>query len=158
MPDLVAAGDSALRSGADEHELVTVVSRAAHRRGVRRARAALPLLDARSRSRPESHLRYAIVGAGLPRPAVNAAIFSAHGQWLAEPDLSYEDVRLALEYNGADHAEQRRMRRDITRELDMRHRGGWETLVFGPTEVFARPDEIPLLVREVRRERAAFLG
>jgi very-short-patch-repair endonuclease len=91
----------------------------------------------------------------LPKPAVNAAIYSAGGEWLAEPDLSYEDVRLALEYNGADHADRRQMRRDITRELDMRRRGGWERMVFGPAEVFGRPDQIGLTVREVRRERGA---
>ena len=47
------------------------------------------------------------------------AIYSDVGEWLAEPDLSYDEARLALEYNGADHAKVERMRRDITRELDV---------------------------------------
>jgi hypothetical protein len=113
----------------------------------------LPVLDARSRSRPESHLRYAVVNRGLPRPQVNVAIYSALGEWLAEPDLSYRDVKLALEYNGADHAEVRRMRRDITREIDMDDRGGWRTVTFGPAEVFGRPDQIGNYVARLRAER-----
>jgi len=99
-------------------------------------------------------LRYAIVNAGLPKPAVNEPIHTPTGEWLAEPDLSYDDVRLALEYNGADHAEPRRMRRDITRELDVVHRGGWQSITFGPAEVFGRPDCIPRIVRQVRADRA----
>ena len=154
LPDLVAAGDSVLRGGASLDELQGVVRRAAHRPGVVRARQALPLLDARSRSRPESHLRCAVVSGGLPKPAVNEPIFDEHGQWLAEPDLSYDDVRLALEYNGAEHAEVDRMRKDITREIDVGFRGGWQTVTFGPAEVFRFPGRIAPYVATLRRERA----
>lgn len=153
MPDLVAAGDCALRCGASLEELTIMIKRAFHRRGVVRARAALPLLDARSRSRPESWLRYAIVSAGLPVPAVNRPIYNAEGEWLGEPDLSYDDVRLALEYNGAEHADPSRMRRDITREIDVSRRGGWRVVTFGPAEVFGRPDQTASYVGELRRDR-----
>jgi hypothetical protein len=152
LADLIAAGDSALRGAATIDELGRLIDRAVHTRGVVRARAALPLLDTRSRSRPESHLRYILVRPDLPTPEVNEPIYSADGEWLAEPDLSYDDVRLALEYNGADHARPKRMRRDITREVDVTLRGGWRTITFGPTEVFARPDQIVAVVRQVRRE------
>ena len=81
-------------------------------------------------------------------------VFDDLGQWLAEPDLSYDDVKLAIEYNGADHAEVRRQRRDITRALDLLRRGDWFTLTFGPAEVFGRPDEVAAMVRMVRAERA----
>jgi hypothetical protein len=104
MPDLVAAGDCVLRGACDIVALRTVLARAHRRRGVVSARAALPMLDARSRSRPESHLRYTLLAAGLPPPEVNVPIFSERGEWLAEPDLHYPRARLALEYNGADHA------------------------------------------------------
>jgi hypothetical protein len=148
--DLVALGDSALRGTATVEEMQMLVKRAYHRRGVVLARRVLPLLDARSRSRPESHLRFILVDAGLPAPAVNEPIYDSFGGWLAEPDLSYKDVRLAIEYNGAAHAEIERMRRDITRELDIELRGNWRTVVFGPTEVFQRPDQVVLHVRKLR--------
>jgi hypothetical protein len=148
VEDLVAAGDSVLRGATGLSELEAAVRAAVGRRGVLRAREALPLLDARSRSRPESHLRCALVRRGLPVPEVNAAIYTPHGEWLAEPDLHYRQARLALEYNGAEHAQPGRMRRDITRELDV-ERNGWLSLVFGPAEVFGRPDELASLVRAV---------
>jgi hypothetical protein len=148
--DLVALGDSALRGSATKDEMETLVKRAYHRRGVVLARRVLPLLDSRSRSRPESHLRFVLVDAGLPKPAVNEPIYNSLGEWLGEPDLSYKDVRLAIEYNGAAHADIGRMRRDITRELDIEFRGSWRTVVFGPTEVFQRPDEVVLHVRRLR--------
>jgi hypothetical protein len=152
--DLVAVGDSALRGDATIDEMLTLIDRAVHRRGVVRAREILPHLDGRSRSRPESHMRYAVVAGGLPKPEVNKKILDAFGQWLFEPDLSYDDVRLALEYNGRDHAAVKRMRGDITREVDAGQRGRWRTETFGPVEVFRRPDQLAAYVRELRRERA----
>jgi hypothetical protein len=153
-PDLVAAGDAVLHGGVPVAELEEMVTRAARRRGIRLVRAMLPLLDGRARSRPESHMRFAVVTGGLPKPEVNQAVHDEHGQWLFEPDLGYKDVRLALEYNGALHAATKRMRRDITREVDAGHRGGWQTVTFGPSEVFKRPDALVAYVRELRRERA----
>ena len=152
-PDLIAAGDSALRGDATIQEMELILTRSRHRRGVVRARGSLPLLDKRSRSRPESHLRFALISNRLPAPEVNEPIFDEHGQWLAEPDLSYEDVRLALEYNGAEHADVLRMHRDISREIDVEWRGGWRLVVVGPAQVFGRPDQIASYVRHLRRER-----
>lgn len=152
LEDVVAAGDSALRSGATPDQLADAVQVARGRRGVARARQALALLDRRSRSRPESHLRCAVVLGGLPRPEVNQAIYNDFGEWLAEPDLHYKRARLALEYNGAGHADVPRMRKDITRAIDV-DKGGWKSVVFGPAEVFGRKWEIAPYVRTLLDER-----
>ena len=154
-PDLVAAGDSALRGTATLAEIDHLISRARHRPGVVAARHAVPLLNERSRSRPESHMRYAIVTAGLPEPAVNVPVFDELGQWLFEPDLGYDDVKLALEYNGSQHAEPSRMRSDISRTIDAGIRGRWRTETFGPVEVFGRPDQLAAYVRYLREARRA---
>jgi hypothetical protein len=146
LVELVAAGDSLLRGDVDHEQLDAVVRDAWHRRGVLRAREALTLLDARSRSRPESHLRCAVVLGGLPYPEVNEPIYTFNGEWLAEPDLHFRRERVALEYNGADHAETGRMRRDITRAIDVEG-DGWRVGVFGPAEVFGRPHRIAPHVR-----------
>lgn len=151
--DLVACGDSVLRSNVSLPRLTDALKRAAGRRGVRRARALIELLDARSRSRAESHLRYAVVSAGLPSPEVNVPIYNSHGEWLAEPDLVYREATLALEYNGADHAKVKRMRNDITRAIDV-HVGQWLSIAFGPAQVFGRPWEIGPVVRTTLHERA----
>jgi hypothetical protein len=137
IEDLVAAGDSVLCARQSRDDLIRAVDHAQHRRGVRRAREALALLDPRSRSRPESWIRCTLVRAGLPWPEVNVPICNEYGEWLAEADLLYRRARLVIEYNGADHASVLRMRRDISRELDIEE-GGWHVLVFGPVEVFRR--------------------
>jgi very-short-patch-repair endonuclease len=111
------------------------------------------MLDPRSRSRPESHLRVALVTAGLTMFDVNRAVQDDTGEWLAEPDLSCRPAKLALEYQGADHAELVRMRKDITRQTDLR-RWGWIVLAYGPAQVFARPWEIAPEVRRLLAERA----
>lgn len=152
LPNLVAAGDSALRGGTSVSTLDDVVRRSAGRRGIRAARLALPLLDARSRSRPESHLRVAISADDLPRFEVNAAVHRDEGGWLAEPDLSLAAAKIALEYQGEDHAELSQMRKDITRSTDLR-RSGWLTLFYGPAEVFVRPWQIGPEVRHLIRQR-----
>jgi hypothetical protein len=145
MPDLVAAGDSVLR-GQHADDLDEMLRRARGRRWIRKARAAREFLDGRSRSRPESHLRYALVSNGLPTPEVNRAIYTASGEWLAEPDLHYKRARLALEYNGDEHASKGRMRKDITRTLDILD-DDWLTIPFGPVQVFDRPEQCASRVR-----------
>jgi len=157
LGDLVAAGDSAIRLGLATAERLAQALRARRsRRGCRVATRALPLLDGRSRSRPESRLRVVIVLAGLPRPAVNTAVVDEHGGWLAEPDLSYQAARLGIEYQGAVHAEPRRMRRDVSRHMDLR-RAGWEMLYYTADQVFSHPDVIVRDVTTALRDRAPHL-
>lgn len=157
LPDLVAAGDSALRMGTSFDDLKAVVARFTGYRGARLARGALPLLDSRSESRPESHLRLAVAGPDLPVFDVNVNVYRRDGGWLARPDLSLEAARLALEYQGEEHGTVSRMRKDLTRFADLR-REGWLVLPYGPVEVFGRPDEIHAEVRvEVRRRAPQLL-
>ncbi|WP_375479905.1 hypothetical protein [uncultured Jatrophihabitans sp.] len=153
LPDLVAAGDSALRLGVTAEQLRDVIDAGSQRHRANRARAALALLDKRSRSRPESHLRVAISGPDMPRFEVNESVYREEGGWLAEPDLSLAPARIALEYQGADHAGLPRMRKDITRFTDLR-RAHWLVLPFGPAEVFSRPWQIKPELRQLIAERA----
>jgi hypothetical protein len=153
LPDLVACGDSVLRGADPGLPLEEMIRRARGRRGVRHARTALALLNPRSRSRPESHLRVAMVTGGLPTPEVNLAIYDSHGGWLAEPDLHYKIPRLALEYQGAGHAEVTRMRSDITRGIDVVD-NDWLSVGFGPAEVFGRPWTLAPFVRGLIERRA----
>lgn len=152
----MAAGDSALRLGVGADELAVVVARTARARGVLRARAALPMLDARSRSRPETHLRLAVAMPDLPAFAVNEAVYRASGGWLGEPDLALVEAKIALEYQGKDHADEERMRKDMTRAKDFRSEG-WAIFFYGPAEVFKRPWELRGEVRQAIRQRGPHL-
>lgn len=156
LPDVVAAGDCALRQGGTVEQFADVLARTRGQRGARNAAAALPLLDARSRSRPESHLRIAVSGPDMPRFEVNVPVYRREGGWLAEPDLSLSEALIALEYQGKDHADLKRMRKDITRFVDMR-RDTWLTLPYGPSEVFGQPYLIKAEVKAFIRERAPHL-
>ena len=138
LADLVAAGDSLLRAGTSRAELEDIVASVAPRLRTSRLTRALSLLDERSRSRPESHVRVAISTPDLPRFDVNMAVHRDEGGWLAEPDLSLPDAKLATEYQGADHAEVIRMRKDMTRFADLR-RESWLVLPYGPAETFQAP-------------------
>jgi hypothetical protein len=151
--DLVAAGDRALQIGANHSELAERVVRQRRLRGTRRGRAAAPLLHAGSRSRPESRIRAALLLAGLPMPEVNQPIFDAHGQWLAEPDLHYKAARLAIEYNGGDHATLERMRKDATRTLDLL-RADWLVRIYTAVDAFRRLNEVVTDTRQILARRA----
>ena len=63
---------------------------------------------------------------------------------------------MALEYQGVQHADPNRMRKDMTRFGDLRL-GDYDVLLFGPAEVFAHPDRVPALIRSAitRRLRSA---
>jgi hypothetical protein len=151
--DLVAAGDRALQLGADVAELAARAQTSKRVRGVRRSRTAAALLHPGSRSRPESRIRAALVLAGLPMPEVNQPIFDEYGQWLAEPDLHYKAARLAIEYNGSDHATLERMRKDASRTLDMQ-RADWIVRVYTAIDAYRRLEDIVADTREVLLRRA----
>ena len=56
-------------------------------------------------------------------------------------DLSYPHLRLAIEYDGRQHAEDpRQWQRDIDRREDM-DRIGWRLVVVRAPGIYSRPDE-----------------
>jgi very-short-patch-repair endonuclease len=139
--DLVAAGDRALQLGASLPTMNALVKHRVRRRGNANAREAIPLLDSRSGSRPESHLRVITRQLGLDCFEVNQPVHDQSGGWLATPDLACRRSRIALEYQGEEHGNPVRMRRDITRDTDLRHEQ-WRVLYYGPAQVFGRPELI----------------
>ncbi len=85
-------------------------------RGVRRMRAALPLIRPRTDSCMETRLRLHIVGAGLPTPVVNSELVDGSGRFVLMPDLIYPAQRIAIEYDGDVHrTDPSTWRRDIIR-------------------------------------------
>jgi hypothetical protein len=142
--ELVAIGDALMRAGhllpADLEERLL---RAAGIRGVARARACAGLLDPRAASRPESLLRYWLIADGLPAPEVQIPIFDRWGRKVAHADLGYSEWKIALEYEGRQHAERVQFGRDVDRHSLMAA-DGWLVLRFagrhlsGPTAVVHR--------------------
>lgn len=124
LPDLVAVGDAAVR-GYDVpiDEFVMVLNRRLRYRGKVLARRAVPLLDGRAESPPESRLRVHLVEDGLPTPEVNAVITDEDGQFLARCDLVYRRWGVVVEYDGEVHASRRVRHSDAARRTLLREHG-----------------------------------
>lgn len=85
-------------------------------RNIRRARRALKLVDAGSESPRETWLRLLLVDAGYPRPRTQIPVYGEYGELVAVVDLGWEDIKLALEYEGDHHrTDRRQFTRDIAR-------------------------------------------
>ncbi len=94
------------------------------RPGAREMRRALPLVDGRARSLPESFVRLYLQAAGLPTGVPNGPVMLG-GERLAIGDLVLDEYHLVLEYEGRQHAEDaHQFGVDIERYRRLR-RAGW---------------------------------
>jgi very-short-patch-repair endonuclease len=99
-------------------------------------------------SRMETRLRMLIVLAGLPEPTVNFKLRRADGTVRRRFDLSYPSVRLIIEYDGRQHAEDvAQWQVDIERreELDDEQ---WRLLIVTRKGIFDRPMDTLVRVRD----------
>jgi len=94
--------------------------------GIRKARLALEQARIGADSAPETRLRLGLEWAGLPEAEVNKPTELGAGV-VRQPDLSYPEQRVAVEYEGEGHSDPGQIVRDIEREEDF-SRAGW-TLV-----------------------------
>ncbi|GAB4066342.1 hypothetical protein GCM10028777_18730 [Angustibacter speluncae] len=153
VDDLVVVGDAVARRGGLPRLRAVTASREGGR-GVRRLREALALVRERVDSPQETRTRLVLVRAGLPEPEVNLPVHAADGSgWLFRPDLRWEDVKVALEYDGRDHVadDGRRSRDETRRELAERH--GWRVLVAVSVDLTRGRVAFVRRVEDVLRER-----
>lgn len=99
LHDAVAAGDAALRRGMDPAAVVEQLDMAKRRRGIRNARRAGRLIDARSESYAESKSRVIMFEQGLPMPDLQAEISGPDG-FEARVDFLWEDFGVVGEFDG----------------------------------------------------------
>lgn len=93
-----------------------------HERGVQHARKVAELTDPRAQSRPESITRVLLVLAGLaPEPQLKVY---HRGRFVAQVDLGFEEVNLAVEYEGRWHGGARQVPLDRAR-LNRLDAAGW---------------------------------
>lgn len=92
--------------------------------GVQQVRDALALATNHSRSPQETLMRLVwLLDACLPRPLCNVPVFSLSGRLLGYPDLLDVELGVVGEYDGAEHKEGKRHRKDVAREQDFRNHG-----------------------------------
>jgi very-short-patch-repair endonuclease len=123
------------------------------RRGWRRMRRVLSLVDARAESPQESRLRARLVLAGLPPPEVQFRLFH-EGRFVARVDLAWPAWKLAVEYDGLYHVGDRpQMGRDRKR-LNAIFRAKWHIVHVTADIMRDEFDRILDEIRDVIKERS----
>ncbi|MGI8627695.1 MAG: endonuclease domain-containing protein [Geodermatophilaceae bacterium] len=152
-PMAVATIDAMLHSGVlHTSDLTNRIAMSGGLWRVSRARQVLDLVDGRSESPPESRLRVTFIEAGLPA-AVPQYEVQKNGVFVARVDLAWPAARVAVEYDGAHHADPLQMRRD-RRRLNALVDAGWLVIHATAGDLYA-PDTLIKQVSAALRGRAA---
>lgn len=101
-----------------------LVDRYKGRRGMKAARTALQLVDGGAQSPKETWLRLLLVGAGFP-PQTQIAVRNEWGRAVAYLDMGWDDIKVAVEYDGDQHRSSRAQYVKDIRRLEMLERMGW---------------------------------
>jgi hypothetical protein len=83
---------------------------------------------------------------GLPEPVLHHRLVGPDGGFLAEIDLAYPSLRIAIELDGSVHRERKVFERDRPRQNGIVLQG-WIVLRFTWRDLVERPDEIVAAVR-----------
>lgn len=107
------------RSGphATREDLEEMLDRHKGTPGIRKARVAVDRSRVGADSAQETRLRLALEDAGLPEPLLNMVRDLGSGVF-RQPDLSYPEQKVAVEYDCEGHSEAAQIVRDIAREED----------------------------------------
>jgi hypothetical protein len=145
----VAALDAMVAAGAVTlDDLGTMAADGRGRRGVTRVRRAVPLVDPRAESAPESRVRVACVLAGLsPIPQYE---IRPDGIFVARVDLAFPEARIAVEYEGAYHFEGTQISRDDERVARLLA-AGWRVIRLSAADLRDLDDVVRRIAVELAR-------
>lgn len=144
----VAALDAMVRAGAlGIADLVAMADRGDGQWGVTKVRRAVPLVDARAESAPESRVRVALVLAGLePVPQFEVREGDV---LLGRVDFAWPEAKLAVEYEGAYHFEAAQIVRDDAR-FERLIAAGWRVIRLNANDLW----NLDAVVARIREELA----
>jgi hypothetical protein len=91
--------------------------------GVPRLLERIDLYDAGAASPKETWLRLLLIRAGFPRPRTQIPVFDDFGIARYFLDMGWDDVMIAVEYDGDHHRERAVFKNDIVRSEFIAHRG-----------------------------------
>lgn len=97
-----------------------------------------------------------LVSAGLPEPVLHHRVYDGE-RFVAEVDLAYPELRIAIELDGAVHRDKEVWERDQPRQNDLLL-NGWIVLRFSWDRYVKRPTSIVAEVRAARRVAAGHLN
>lgn len=151
VEELVVLGDAVVRRRRPPSTVAalrrTVREAPAGARGIARMRVAFELVRPGTDSPMESRTRLLLVAAGLPCPRVNLPVHDAAGVFVAMPDMTYPEAKVAIEYDGDVHRTDRRTwRRDIARKQRLEELG-WRVIVVTADDVYLHPVRLTARIR-----------
>ncbi|HVD53127.1 MAG TPA: DUF559 domain-containing protein [Propionibacteriaceae bacterium] len=155
LVELVVLGDSLVKAKRVTPEDLVAAASEWVGNGVVRARRAARFARKGVDSPKETRLRMLLVLAGLPEPTVNVIIRNPDGSWRMRFDLSDPGLKLIIEYDGRQHAENSgQWRRDLSRreELDGL---GWRLIVVTSDDLRDAPEAVLNRVRDALIDRGA---
>ncbi len=85
------------------------------RRGICKARNVFNLVDPGAESPQETWLRLLVIRNGFPPPQTQIPVYDEYGALVAVLDMGWEDIKLALDYEGDHHRNPVRFNKDIRR-------------------------------------------
>jgi very-short-patch-repair endonuclease len=135
--EAVVAVDRLVAAGVVGLERVRDLAAAARGPGAARARQACRRADGLAESPQETRLRLLMARAGLPAPVAQFVVRDARGN-VARVDFAWPDRRVAVEYDGAWHAEPGQFARDRQR-LNRLQEAGWRVVFVTAADLY-RPD------------------
>lgn len=109
-------------------DVETLADRYRGRRGIRRARVALSLVDSGAESPRETWLRLLLIDAGYPCPKTQIPVYGDYGELVAVLDMGWETVKLAVEYDGDHHRSDRRQFNKDIRRAESLAEMGWTVI------------------------------
>ena len=142
LVDLVALGDRLVKKGrCTPTELVHYANawpgqcRDDALRGAR-------LVRERVDSVPETALRLLMVLAGLPEPQVDIRIYDADGELRYRIDLGFEEVRLAIEYDGRWHDTDEQREHDEARRTELSTDDDWTFVIVHAEDLYEQTEDL----------------
>ena len=129
-------------------DVLDLAQRHPHVKGLRRVARLLDLVDAGAESPKESWLRMMLTSAAYPRPATQIPVLGADGYPRYYLDMGWEEIKVAVEYDGEHHREdQAAYRKDIIR---MEYLAGIGWIVVRVVKGQKRNQILPRVDRAVR--------
>jgi very-short-patch-repair endonuclease len=153
LVELVVIGDFIVRQRWQSPEQLVEYCAASREAHAGRALAAAHFVRKGVDSPMESRLRMLLVLAGFPEPRVNFKLRDEYGTVLRRFDLYYAGVRVLVEYDGRQHADDvDQYDHDVYRREELDD-GGWRIVVVTAKGIYVDPEETLRRVRKVLRAR-----
>ncbi|MBI5340248.1 MAG: hypothetical protein HZB45_21425 [Mycolicibacterium rufum] len=112
-------------TGVTAEEILELTYRYKGRHGVRLCRDAVELMDAGAQSPQETRLRLLLIDRGFPPPRTQIPVADQYGFEFAYLDMGWEDLLIAVEYDGDHHRTDTDQYRWDARRLRKLADAGW---------------------------------